>query len=85
MVLLWKTLQKHSQNTVFALENHVWEDSVSNFSPAAPTMIEEPLSSLIYTIDCDLVWYCLYFQRSLCTFVSEERRRREIFSTFRWF
>ena len=32
MVLLWKTLQKHSQNTVFALENHVWEGSVSNFS-----------------------------------------------------
>ena len=32
MVLLWKTLQKRSKNTIFALENHVWEGSVSKFS-----------------------------------------------------
>ena len=66
MVLLRKALQKRSQNTIFALENHVWEDSVSIFSRLRRLQwLEELLSILMYIIDCDLVWYCLCFQRSL--------------------
>ena len=59
MVLLQKTLQKRAQNTVFAQENRVWEDTVSKFSRLRRLHTPDTVRRTIINFDTsfDMIWY----------------------------